>query len=885
MGIGAFEQVSLSADGLASLLDAAVEACALLDGDGRILGWNQAAQSMFGWRAEEVLGSDMAPMIVAEESCGAYRNAVTRVMSDGDHARVRCELLGTRRDGASLQLEVVFGLLDEHQPRLVAFMLDISERKEAAARQQQFEAIVASSGDAIFSGPLDGTIESWNPAAERLYGYTADEMIGESVTRLLPGGSFDDVKPQRQALREGRSISLEAKERHKDGRLVDVALTIAPLRDEMGEVSGVVSVVRDVGERIEAANRLAEAHERFAAAFRAASIGMALVAPDGRFLDVNPALCALLGRDSRTLRACTFSEITHPADLAEGVAQVQQALTGEIDSFRQSKRYLLPDGGIVWGLLTVTVARDADGRPRHFVAQIEDITDRKTAEGEVRRYGAQLEALSERDPLTGGLNQRGFDAAASDALRVWQGGGMGCGVLLLEIEGDDDTVATVADAVVALSREGDRLAHLGGGRLAVLLADVDERKTRAAAKRIRALVRRPEIVRTAWAVARRADTARSLLQRASRALTGEDARPPGPHAARAPAPVERLLELARDQLGMPIAFLARLEGRSYVFERFAGGPEPLEVREGSRVPLAATNCQRMLDGRIGSTVADLAAEPATRDLYGTIRWGLRAYAGVPIRLRSGRIYGTLCAVDTRPHHELTRRHSELLRFLSELAADLIDADAEQQVVRRAEATASGVRALLVALEARDFYTGEHSREVVTLATAVSKRLGLEPNAIRDVEQVSLLHDIGKVGIPDAVLQKQGPLDEQEWQLMRQHPIVGEHIIAGIPALSHLALAMRAEHERWDGNGYPDGLAGDKIPLASRITLACDALNAMTSDRPYRPAMSLERARDELHSNSGTQFDPQVIRALLAELGSRSESRSIRAGDRPPSATA
>jgi HD-GYP domain-containing protein (c-di-GMP phosphodiesterase class II) len=131
----------------------------------------------------------------------------------------------------------------------------------------------------------------------------------------------------------------------------------------------------------------------------------------------------------------------------------------------------------------------------------------------------------------------------------------------------------------------------------------------------------------------------------------------------------------------------------------------------------------------------------------------------------------------------------------------------------------------VALEARDFYTSAHSKDVVELASAVARRLGLGQDATRDVEQVALLHDIGKVGIPDAVLQKQGPLDAQEWELMRQHPVVGEHIIAGTPGLSHLAPAIRAEHEHWDGSGYPDGLAGEQIPLASRITLACDALLA------------------------------------------------------------
>ena len=208
---------------------------------------------------------------------------------------------------------------------------------------------------------------------------------------------------------------------------------------------------------------------------------------------------------------------------------------------------------------------------------------------------------------------------------------------------------------------------------------------------------------------------------------------------------------------------------------------------------------------------------------------------------------------------------ELLEFLSEAAAALIEDEISDPEIRLLQAADAGVRTLLAALQARDFYTSSHSKQVVGLASAVARRLGLDQGARRDIEQVALLHDIGKVGIPDAILQKQGPLDDQEWQLMRQHPIVGEHIIAGTPGLSRLAPAMRAEHERWDGGGYPDGLAGEQIPLASRITLACDALNAMTSDRPYRSAMTLGRAEHELRSCAGTQFDPQIIELLLAEV--------------------
>jgi PAS domain S-box-containing protein len=613
-----------------------------------------------------------------------------------------------------------------------------------------------------------------------------------------------------------------------------------------------------------AAHRLAEAESRFDGVFEANATGMALTAPDGRFLAVNPALCRFLGRDAETLLRSSVQEVTHNDDLEADVQQGERLLSGEINSFQQSKRYILPNGGIVWGLLTISASRDADGVPVHYVSQVQDITARKTSEAELQRYAAQLQALSEQDPLTGLLNRTAFEVALAEELSVFKAGGSRCGALLIVIDGDDAAVAVAADALGRASRSEDRVAYLGHGELAVLFSGIDGRTVAEIVERIGVALGRSGH-RRSYAAAQRGEGVGGLLQRL-RAQLPEPAKPaPGATAWQGPEGIARLLELARTQLGMPLSFLTRIANDDYVFMRFAGEPAQLGVAEGDTMPLSDSYCERMLDGRIPSIIPDVTADPHTRVLELTDQLGLRAYAGVPVRLRSGQIYGTMCVVDTRAHPELSERHAELLRFLSALTAELIEDETEQSAAQRVRAGAASVRTLLVALQARDYYTSAHSKQVVELASAVAWRLGLDEDATRDVEQVALLHDVGKVGIPDAVLQKQGPLDDQEWELMRQHPIVGEHIIAGTPGLSHLAPAMRAEHEHWDGGGYPDGLAGETIPLASRITLACDALNAMTSDRPYRSAMTFERAREELRSCAGTEFDPRAVEALLAEV--------------------
>jgi HD-GYP domain-containing protein (c-di-GMP phosphodiesterase class II) len=161
--------------------------------------------------------------------------------------------------------------------------------------------------------------------------------------------------------------------------------------------------------------------------------------------------------------------------------------------------------------------------------------------------------------------------------------------------------------------------------------------------------------------------------------------------------------------------------------------------------------------------------------------------------------------------------------------------------------------------------------VVDVAGRVGEALALDEEQISKLRTAALLHDIGKVGVPDEILHKPGPLDESEWEIMRQHPIVGERILRAIPGLGGVAKIVRHEHERWDGKGYPDGLAGEEIPIGSRIILVCDAYHAMTSDRPYRMAMSHTDAVAELTRNAGSQFDPNVAEALVGYLYGRRQT--------------
>ena len=182
-------------------------------------------------------------------------------------------------------------------------------------------------------------------------------------------------------------------------------------------------------------------------------------------------------------------------------------------------------------------------------------------------------------------------------------------------------------------------------------------------------------------------------------------------------------------------------------------------------------------------------------------------------------------------------------------------------VRLRRAHRDTIAALSRSMEAKDLYTGGHTGRVAAVAVALAERLGYDGEALEAIEIGALLHDIGKIGIPEEILHKRGPLDDEEWAVMRTHPLVSDFILAELDLDPIVRQCARSSHERMDGHGYPDGLAGEEIPLPARIVFVADAFDAITSDRPYRHSRSTEAALAEIEAGAGTQFCPSVVGAL------------------------
>jgi putative two-component system response regulator len=180
-------------------------------------------------------------------------------------------------------------------------------------------------------------------------------------------------------------------------------------------------------------------------------------------------------------------------------------------------------------------------------------------------------------------------------------------------------------------------------------------------------------------------------------------------------------------------------------------------------------------------------------------------------------------------------------------------------------TESVIFALAKAVDAKDSYTEAHTERVAQRAKLLGAAVGLSGRDLVDLYRGGMIHDIGKIGVPDAILLKPGKLDPEEWEIMRRHPVVGEQIARPLRSAANLLAIIRHHHENFDGSGYPDRLAGDDIPLVARITAVSDAYDAMTSDRPYRPGMATERAAGILAAGAGSQWDPELVNVFVESL--------------------
>ena len=617
-------------------------------------------------------------------------------------------------------------------------------------------AIVESSEDAIYSKTLDELVLSWNKGAERLFGYSAHEMIGQPIYIIVPPERRTELASSVRRVTEKQRIEhFETVRRRKDGQLIDVSVTISPVKDATGKIVGASTIARDITARKHMEEQLRQSEQRFRALIEQSADAIVLIDTQGRVLYLSPSTTRVLGYMLEELIGRKVLEMIHPDDWETILALLAAIVQEPGKSLSAEFRVRCRDGTFRWMEGTGTNLL-ADPNVGAIVGNYRDITERKQAEERQRVLQERILALATTDPITSLPNHGALIDRLDQELERAHHYDRSCSLLFLDLDHfkalndgyghavGDALLCKFADLVRTQLRGMDTMGRWGGEEFVVILPELSAEDTLHLAEAIRTMVATNTF-----------------------------------------------------RVGGGIHLTCSVGLASY--------PVHAQEREG-------------------------LLRAADRAMYGAKRFGRN-------QVRAA----------TDP--------AVLALFIAHPPED-----------GREEAALIGMTEALVALvEARDHPTGHHAHQVSDLVLQLALALGVPATEAQMLALAGRLHDVGKVAVPDIVLQKPAALTEEEWELMRTHSVVGADVINHIPALRPLAPVIRAHHERWDGQGYPDHLAGESIPFGARILMVADAYLAMIVDRPYRNACAPSAALEELRRCVVSQFDPQVVEALTLLL--------------------
>ncbi|WP_206202074.1 PAS domain S-box protein [Thermus caldilimi] len=856
----------------------------------RFLEVNQAAVEKYGYTREEFLTMTILGIRPERER--------TKLLEDLKNPRPPLQHSGpwTHRlkNGREIQVEIFSHLLEwEERPAVLVVALDVTQRLQAEATMRLLQNALEAAYEAVVLTDRSGHIEWVNPAFTQLTGYTLEKALGKNP-RILKSGVQDQAFYENlwDTILSGRVWEGEIVNRRKDGTLYTEHMTITPVR-EGGEIRHFVAIKRDVTEEKARERALRESEALFRTLAETAP-ALILMWQEERLTFANEEAIRLTGYTREELASRPIWEFVHPADRAMVRERGLARLRGEAPPSRYTFRILTKEGEVRW--LDYSAARvEIGGKPAIMGVGL-DITEAKERELALEAFARVSIALRQSEELKE-MMEAALDAALkaleapvgsillydADTGRLEEAASHGWlkEIPTPETLGEEGLVARAfrGEVVVSPDLKRDPRVRPGAkplvpegwsGVVAPLLAGKEpvgtltlawpHPRTPTASEANRILL----LVEAIGNAVRRASLRRKLALRVEHleALRAVD------QAIAASLELEPALEVFFNQvmrLPLEAAALFLYDPKEKVLE--------LRGLRGFYTPKRAVPRRLLLgQGHVGRAaltgevvfVPDLAQDPGTEPEF-TLKEGLVAEKAYPL-FAKGRLLGVLATFTRRPWN-LAPEDEEFLESLVSQGAVALDNALTFQDLLKSQRELEAAYDLTLwgwakAVELRDQETAGHTERVTELTLRLARALGVPEEDLDDIRRGAILHDVGKLAIPDAILLKPGPLTEEEWTIMKKHPVYAYEWLSGIPFLKKALEIPYAHHERWDGLGYPRGLKGQEIPLAARIFAVVDVYDALTSDRPYRKAWSREKALAYIEEQGGQQFDPEVVAAFL-----------------------
>ncbi len=863
---------------------------AVVAADGGLLYVSQSVQRLLGHTPDEIAGHNMSEFLHPEDIAPAQAKIAQSI---ADPAAIQRQIHRLRHKDGSWRYFETLGRNLLHEPAVGGIVLnsrDITERKlveqALAESEAKFRSISATALDAVLMIDNVGRLAYWNPAAERIFGHKAEEVLGRDIHRVLaPSRYHATIERGFASFREtgdgpviGKTLELEAL--RKDGSEFPVELSISALR--LNDRWHAVGIVRDITRRKRAEEALRESEEKFRALVETTTDWIWQIDEHGVYTYASPQVRDILGYEPEEIVGKTPFDLMSPSE-AERMSEIFKSLVASHKPFRLLENANFgKDGRMVVLETSGTPLFDRAGVYKGCRGIDRDVTARKRAEEEVRRQrdtaqryldiaGVMLVAL-DTDGNVALINRKGcellgyreeeivgqswFDRFLPDHFRedtrkVFEQ--ILAGKLQLT-EFYENPVLTRGGAERVIAWH-NRVLTDGTGKIAGTLSsgeDVTERKQMEGALR--------------------------RSNRALRAISAGNALLI--HAGDETGLLHDMCRVIVEEGAYRLAWVGYMEDNAAKGIRavaHAGlGPGELET-----LKITWTDLERGC-GPISRAVwegqpqfaQDIRNDPGFAPWrQEAAKYGYASMIALPLKRNSGEAFGTLNIYST----EANAFDAEEIRLLTEMAEDLafgiltLRARTEHERLQEAhlrtaeqlkETLTDTIRAIALTVEKRDPYTAGHQHKVADLCAAIAQELKLPEDRIEGMRLGATIHDIGKVYVPAEILNRPGRLSDAEFEIIKSHPEVGYDIIKDVKFPWPVAETIRQHHEHLDGSGYPHGLKGEAIILEARILTVADVVEAMSSHRPYRPALGGEAGLAEIERHRGTWYDPAVVDACL-----------------------